>query len=64
MPYLVLIYDREDDWMKLSEPEQGAVMNEYQKKFLEKRLAETRTRIRSLYTPTFFTRSSAVRVSA
>jgi hypothetical protein len=30
MQYLLLIYDKESDWGKLSEAEQGAMMKEYQ----------------------------------
>jgi hypothetical protein len=30
MQYLLLIYDKESDWGKLSEAEQGALMQEYQ----------------------------------
>jgi hypothetical protein len=30
MQYLLLIYDQESDWAKLSETEQGAMMKEYQ----------------------------------
>jgi len=30
MQYLLLIYDKESDWGKLSEAEQGAIMREYQ----------------------------------
>lgn len=30
MQYLLLIYDKESDWGKLSEAEQNAMMNEYQ----------------------------------
>lgn len=29
MQYLLLIYDKESDWGKLSEAEQGAIMKEY-----------------------------------
>jgi hypothetical protein len=31
MKYLLLIYDREQDWLKMSEAEQGAIYGEYMK---------------------------------